>query len=80
MKAVSGRSTTPILDCLLVTALDGGIRLLGNDMEIGIETAVLTAEVEKTGEIALTAKVFADIVRRLPGETVHIECMEILSP
>ncbi|MCL2702553.1 MAG: DNA polymerase III subunit beta [Defluviitaleaceae bacterium] len=74
-KAVSGRSTLPILDCVLLAAEDGGFRLVGNDLEIGIETRVIEAEVAEAGMIALDAKVFADIVRRLPGDEVYVESM-----
>ncbi|MDR1704631.1 MAG: DNA polymerase III subunit beta [Clostridiales bacterium] len=74
-KAVSSRSTLPILECILVSAGEAGMTLLGNDLELGIETKPMEAEVLEPGNVALDAKIFADIVRRLPGEEVFIETM-----
>ena len=39
-KAVSGRTTLPILEGILIQALDGQIKLIATDLEIGIETQV----------------------------------------
>ena len=38
MKAVPAKSTMPILECLIIEASSLGIKLIANDMEIGIET------------------------------------------
>jgi DNA polymerase-3 subunit beta len=75
LKAVSNRTTMPILECVLITAEDGGIKLLGNDLELGIETKMIEAEVYEKGKAALDAKAFSDIVRKLPGEEIAVETM-----
>ena len=75
-KAVSGRATLPILDCILLIASEGeGFKMVANDLEIGIETKFVEAEIIEPGEIALDARVFSDIVKRLPGHEVYIESM-----
>ena len=72
MKAVPVRTTKPVLECILVDAQTGQIRLTGNDMELGIETACQGVVLEK-GLIAIDAKIFSEIVRKLPEEIVTIE-------
>jgi DNA polymerase-3 subunit beta len=72
-KAVSTRTTLPILECILLCADDDGFRLLSNDLELGIETNQIEAEVSEKGSVALDARVYMDIIRRLPNEEVTIE-------
>ncbi len=71
-KAVSSKTTMSILECILVDATKGLITLTGNDMDLGIETIIEGTIVEK-GIIALDAKIFLDIVRKLPDNDVTIE-------
>ena len=75
-KAVSNRTTLPILECILLTADDKGFVMTGNDLEIGIKTAPIEADIEERGEVAIEARIFNEIVRRLNGETVTIETDE----
>jgi DNA polymerase-3 subunit beta len=73
-RAVSSRATNPILECVLVTAQEGvGVTIIGNDKDICIETAAFPAEVEVGGSIALDAKLFTEIVRKITGEMITIE-------
>ena len=78
MKAVPVRTTMPVLECILVDAQTGQIRLTGNDMELGIETACQGVVLEK-GLIAIDAKIFSEIVRKLPEGEVTIESDENLN-
>jgi len=73
IKAVSNRTTLPILECVLLIADDDGFRLVANDLELGIETNQIEAEVVEQGSVALNARIYMDIIRRLPGEDVTIE-------
>lgn len=75
-KAVSSRTTLPILECILLTVDERGFILTANDLEIGIRTAPMEAEVSEYGEVAIEARIFNDIIRRLNGETVTIETDE----
>lgn len=56
----------------LVDATNGEIKLTANDMELGIETTIEGQIVEK-GIIALDAKMFLEIVRKLPDSDITIE-------
>ena len=62
----------PILECILLDASEGQIKLTANDMELGIETKI-NGEIEDPGKVALDAKIFSEIVRRLPDNDVTIE-------
>lgn len=71
-KAVSNKTTHPILSCILVEASNGLIKLTANDMEIGIETFV-DGTVLEDGKVALEAKLFSDFVRSFPDSEITIE-------
>ena len=66
-KAVPSKTTMSILECILIDATSHEIKLTGNDMELGIETKVEGMILEH-GKIALDAKLFSDIIRKLSGE------------
>ena len=71
-KAVPTRTTMAILECILIDASTNEIKLMANDMELGIETCV-EGEIAERGVIALDAKIFSEIVRKLPDSDVMIE-------
>lgn len=70
-KAVPTRTTMAILECILIDASTNEITT-ANDMELGIETRV-EGEIAERGVIALDAKIFSEIVRKLPDSDVMIE-------
>ncbi len=71
-KAVPTRTTMAILECILIDASTNEIKLTANDMELGIETKI-EGEIVERGVIALDAKIFSEIVRKLPDSDVVIE-------
>lgn len=71
-KAVPSKTTMSILECILVDTTEGIIKFIANDMEMGIQTLVEGNIVER-GFIAIDAKLFFDIVRKLPDNDVTIE-------
>lgn len=71
LKAVPVKSTMPILECLIIEASENGIKLIANDMELGIETLV-KGNIIENGTVALNAKIFSEIIRRLPENEVSI--------
>ena len=71
-KAVPNKTTMSILECILIDATGRDIKLIANDMELGIET-IIEGDVVEKGQIALDAKIFLDIVRKLPDNEVTIE-------
>ena len=76
LKAVPSRTTMPILECILIEAQTSlstdEIKLTANDMELGIETRIKGQTLED-GAIAIDAKIFSEIVRKLPDNEVTIE-------
>lgn len=71
-KAVSNKTTMSILECIMVDATDGMIKLTANDMDLGIET-IIEGEIVEKGFIALDAKIFLEIVRKLSDSDITIE-------
>ena len=71
-KAVPSKTTMSILECILIDTTKGNITLTANDMELGIETIIEGNIIEK-GIIALDAKIFLYIVRKLPDSDITVE-------
>lgn len=71
-KAVSNKTTMSILECIMVDASKGMITLTANDMDLGIET-IIDGEIIEKGIIAIDAKIFLEIVRKLPDSDITIE-------
>ena len=72
LKAVSSKTTMPILECILINASASEITFTSNDMELGIETKV-QGIIEEKGIVALDAKLFSEIIRKLPDNEVVIQ-------
>ena len=71
-KAVPSKTTMPILECILIDASTDVIKLTANDMELGIETSI-DGEIVERGIMAINAKIFSEIVRKLPDSEIVIE-------
>jgi DNA polymerase-3 subunit beta len=71
-KAVPTRTTMAILECILIDASSNEIKMTANDTELGIET-IIEGEILERGVIALDAKIFSEIVRKLPDSEVVID-------
>lgn len=71
-KAINGKTTFELLKGILLTAKEGTLNLTGYDLEIGIDTHI-QAEVVEEGEIVINARLFGDIIRKLPDTFVEIE-------
>lgn len=69
LRAVSTRTTLPILECIVIEAKNDIIKIISNDQELGIETIVKGSIVEQ-GSIAINAKLFSEIIRKLPDSDV----------
>ena len=72
LKAVPSKTTMPILECILMDATTNQIKFTTNDMELGIET-IVEGIIEEKGKVALDAKIFYEIIRRLPDNDVTIK-------
>lgn len=71
-RAVSSRTTIPVLSGILLTASDNQLQLTATDQEIGI-TLAIPITVHEPGAVVLPAKYFGEIVRRLPGGEIDID-------
>ena len=74
-RAVSAKSTIPALEGVLIKAYGGSLEVSGYDLEIGIVTTI-EASIAEEGEIVVSARLFNDIIRKLPEEIVNIETDE----
>ena len=74
-KAVSNKTTMEILECILIEAFDDCIKLTANDTELGIETTI-QGEIIVPGKIALEAKLFSEIIKKIPDNDVILETEE----
>lgn len=72
LRAVPSKTTSSILESILITADEQGISLQSNNMDLGIYT-VCTGMVIVPGKIALEAKLFSEIIRKLPDNDIIIE-------
>ena len=65
-KAVSLRTTIPILKGILIKAENGKIRMYASNLDIAISDTI-EADVEEEGSIVVTAKLFGNIIRKMPS-------------
>ena len=76
-KAVMTKTAMPILEGILFTADEKGVKLTGYDLEIGIETTI-EADVIEEGSVIINAKTFCDIIRHIPYDKIIFETDEKL--
>lgn len=74
-KAITGRSTMPILEGIYINATSKGLTLIGSDMDLSIETNV-DATVLEEGKVVIDSKIFGEIIRKLPNSDVKIEIIK----
>jgi DNA polymerase-3 subunit beta len=65
------KSPIPLLEGLLLEADDEAVKITGYDLKTGIVTNV-PAEVEEVGGIVLNARLFGEIIRKMPGINVTL--------
>jgi len=72
-RAVSSRSTLPVLNNVLLRTEDGGLKLTATNLEIGI-TYWVPGKIEMAGAMTVPARLLTDIVNGLPAnERVDLE-------
>ncbi len=75
-KAITPKSTMPILECIKIDAsADGSMMVTGNNLDLCIEYTS-ECDIPEGGSIALTSKMFGEIVRKLPEGNVTIDVNE----
>jgi DNA polymerase-3 subunit beta len=71
-RASAAKSPVPALEGLLIEATERGrVRITGYDLKTGIVSET-DARVPESGSVILNARLFGDIIRRLPGEEVTV--------
>ena len=70
-RAVSPRSTLPVLNNILIATDEGRLRLSATNLELGI-TCWIGANIEEEGSVTIPARIFSDLVNTLPGEKVSL--------
>ncbi|MEG1449079.1 MAG: DNA polymerase III subunit beta, partial [Oscillospiraceae bacterium] len=75
LRAVSTKSTIPALEGILLKAQNDTLNLIGYDLELGIQTQI-PANIQKEGEIVISAKIFFDMIRRISNDEISIKCDE----
>ena len=76
--AAAAKSTIPSLEGLLIEAGDGSVTISGYDLKTGIRTK-FPADVTETGAVVLNARLFGDIVRRMPDDVLNFLSNEFLN-
>lgn len=71
-RAVSPRSTLPVLGNVLVSTDEGRLKLAATDLEVGINCWI-GAKVEEEGETTVPARTFIDLVNALPPGQIDME-------
>ena len=70
-RAIPTRTTNPILECILFDAA-GEIKLVANEMDLGIET-IVEGEIKEKGKVAIDAKLITEIIRKADSNESIIE-------
>ena len=72
-KAVSQKSSIPILDNIFIELKDGALKLRGNDLEIGIENVCSLASIEREGQVLIKAKTLSSILSKMQDQDLQFE-------
>jgi len=70
-RAVSPRSTLPVLANILVATDEGRLRLSATNLELGISSWI-PAQIGEDGAITVPARTFVDLISALPNDMVHL--------
>ena len=70
-RAVSPRSTLPVLNNILIATDEGRLRLSATNLELGI-TSWIGAQIEEEGSVTIPARIFSDLVSTLSAEKVNL--------
>lgn len=81
-RAISGKTTIPILTGVKLTITESGLTLTGSNADISIETFLNVNNekanmlIESTGSIVIQARFFNEIIKKLPEQTLTLELIE----
>ncbi len=72
-RAAVNKSTMNILECILITADDRGIKLTANNLDMAIETEYFIADVHEEGKAAIEGRFLNDVIRSAPSSDIYME-------
>ncbi len=79
-KAISSRTTIPILSGIKLDVTYSGVTLTASDTDISIQSFIPSedekhtiVQVERPGSVVLPAKFFVEIIKKLPSQEIHME-------
>lgn len=70
-RAVSPRSTLPVLSNILVATDEGRLRLSATNLELGI-TCWIAARIDEEGSTTVPSRTFSDLVSAMPNDQVQM--------
>ena len=71
-RAVAAKSPIAALEGILLQVQDGKLKLCGEDLEISMTTTI-DADIQQTGGVVINAKLFSEIIRKMPEDQITIE-------
>lgn len=74
-KAISERSTLPVLEGIKLKLEDSVLELTGYNLEMGIRTS-LAVRSEDRGEFMVNCRLFSEMIKKMPADEVLIEVSE----
>ena len=75
LKAVASKTTMPILECFLIEAKNNLLTITATDLDLGIEYS-MDANIVEEGRVTIDAKMFSEIIRKLPESIITISINE----
>ena len=75
-KALSQRTTIPVLNGIVFDVSEGGIELLASDSELTIKVIIPSTDIkylEGSGKIIIQSKYFVDMIRKMPSDLIDFE-------
>ena len=72
-RIVGAKTSMPVLEGILISAEQGKITLIAYNLEMGMKKEIY-ASCEQEGDIVINARLLAEILRKLRGIDVEIEC------
>ena len=74
-KAVTVRTTMPILEGILIQTNDNEVKFTTYDLELGIEY-IINCNVQEQGSTVVNSIMFSEIIRKLPDSDIKITLNE----
>lgn len=78
-KAATVKSPMPVLDGILISSDEDSIILTANNLELGIQCKIPADVIEEGSVVVADARVFSEIIRKLPNDTININVKENMS-